>query len=235
MHVEIWADIVCPWCYIGTARFEKALANFTHPNQVEVLYRSFELDPGRDSKRVEPVEEMLLRTFGPRGQDMDRQVAELARTEGLDYRTDRQVGSTLDIHRLIHLAGEYGLHHQLVTAAFHANFAQARSLFTADSLTEIAVEAGLEAHDVRQVLDDPSLYHAAVRADEQQAIELGATGVPFFVIDGQHAVSGGQSTDAFSRLLEQAWAARPLTLNSTAVCSPTGPCEVPRTEGPSQP
>ncbi|MFG2556990.1 DsbA family oxidoreductase [Streptomyces sp. NPDC048581] len=227
MRVEIWADIICPWCYIGKARFDRALAAFAHRNQVEVLYRSFELEPGRDKARVEPVGHMLLDRFGSRGPSMDRQVAELAHAEGLDYRTDRHVGSTFDLHRLIHLAREYGLQHQLVAAAFRANFAEARNLFTTSPLIELAIETGLEAQDVQRVLDDPSAYAAAVRADEQRAAELDVPGVPFFLIDGHTVISGGQSVDAFTRALERAWTDSPNSVDGAAMCSPTDSCELP--------
>ena len=228
MRVEIWADIICPWCYIGKARFDHALAAFAHRNQVEVLYRSFELEPGRDKTRVEPVGQMLTDRFGSGGPGMDQQVAELARAEGLDYRTDRHVGSTFDLHRLIHLAREHGLQHQLVAAAFRANFAEARNLFTTSTLAELATETGLKAQDVQRVLNDPSAYAAEVRADEQRAGELEVPGVPFFLIDGRTVISGGQSVDAFTRALERAWTDSPYSADSAAVCSPTASCELPQ-------
>ncbi|MEY9968331.1 putative DsbA family dithiol-disulfide isomerase [Streptacidiphilus sp. MAP12-16] len=229
MRVEVWGDIVCPWCYIGKARFEQALAGFEHRDQVVVEYRSFELEPGRDRADIVPVEQMLRSKFGPQGPGMDRRVAELARSEGLDYRTDRQIGNTLDVHRLVHLARERNLQHQFITAAFHANFAQARTLFTTSALSELAPEVGLDTHEVGQVLDDPTAYTAAVRAEEQRAADLGATGVPFFLIDGRHTVSGGQSSDAFTRALHQAWTSRPEASAEEAgvLCSPDGTCEVP--------
>ena len=243
MRVEVWGDIVCPWCYIGKARFENALDGFEHRDQIEVEYRSFELEPGRDRtdiepvEPVEPVEQMLRSKFGPQGPGMDRQVAELARSEGLDYRTDRQVGNTLDVHRLVHLAREHNLQHRFITAAFHTNFAQARTLFTTSALTELALGVGLDAHEVGQVLDDPTAYTAAVRAEEQRATDLGATGVPFFLIDGRHAVSGGQSADAFACALRQAWTSRPQSgtdQEAGALCSPDGTCAVPTASGAHQ-
>ncbi|WP_214417146.1 DsbA family oxidoreductase [Sphaerisporangium fuscum] len=232
MRVEIWGDVVCPWCYIGTARFDKALAGFAHRDQVEVIHRSFELDPARDKTHVEPVHKMLADKFGPQGPGMDRQVATTAAREGLAYRTDRQVGSTLDAHRLLHLAKAHGRQHQLLNLLFEANFAQARTIFTSDALLGLAQAAELDADEARRVLDDPDAYLDAVRADEQQAARLGAPGVPFFVIDQRYALSGGQPTEAFAQALHTAWTQRPpaQTASAGAVCGPDGACAVPPSE-----
>jgi predicted DsbA family dithiol-disulfide isomerase len=203
MRVEIWSDIICPWCYIGKARFEAALAGFEHRDEVEVAYRSFELDPSREG--VEPVEEMLAQRYGPQASEMEQRVAALAQGEGLGYRTDRYVGNTFDVHRLLHLAREHGVEHELITALFRANFAEARSLFTGDTLLDLAVEVGLDSEEARRVLQDPTAYADAVRAEEREAAQLGATGVPFFVLDRRLGVSGGQSVDVFTQALRQAW------------------------------
>ncbi|MDX8035303.1 DsbA family oxidoreductase [Lentzea sp. BCCO 10_0856] len=205
MQVEFWADVICPWCYIGKARFERALAGFEHRAEVTVVHRAFELDPGRDT--VEPVKEMLATKFGPRAGEMEDSVAQLARDEGLEYRLDREVGNTFDVHRLLHRAGERGLQPELLNAVLHANFGEARSLFAADSLTGIATEAGLDPADVRAVLDDPTAHADAVRADEQRARDFGVTGVPFVVVDERLAVAGAQPAELFERALNQAWEA----------------------------
>ncbi|GAA3873809.1 DsbA family oxidoreductase [Saccharothrix violaceirubra] len=206
MRVDVWSDLVCPWCYIGTTRFERALADFPERADVVVAHRSFELDPGRDPGRVETVESMLVGKFGARGADMDGQVAELARAEGLTYRTDREVGSTLDAHRLLHHAGEG--RGRLQHAMFEAHFGHAESLFTAASLAAIADRAGFDPDATRAVLADPGAHLEAVREDERDAARLGATGVPFFVVDGRFGVSGAQPVEAFERVLRQAWDSR---------------------------
>ena len=156
MQVEFWADVICPWCYIGKARFEKALAGFEHRAEITVVHRAFELDPTKSG--VESVQDMLAAKFGPRAAEMEESVAQLARDEGLEYRLDREVGNTFDVHRLLHLAGEKGIGQDVLTAVLHANFGQARSLFTPESLTEITTEAGLDAADVKAVLEDPAVY-----------------------------------------------------------------------------
>jgi predicted DsbA family dithiol-disulfide isomerase len=205
MQVEIWADVICPWCYIGKARFEKALAGFEHRAEITVVHRAFELDPARDT--VEPLQEMLAAKFGPRAGEMENSVAQLARDEGLEYRQDRVVGNTFDAHRLLHLAGERGIQREVLNAVLRANFAQARSLFTAESLAEIAAEAGLDPVDAKAVLSDPAKYADEVRADQARARELGVSGVPFVVVGGRLAVAGAQPTELFGRALTQAWEA----------------------------
>jgi predicted DsbA family dithiol-disulfide isomerase len=224
---------VCPWCYIATARFDKALAAFPHREEVEVVHRSFELDPGHDRKHVEPVPAFLARRYGPQGPDMDQQIARVARREGLEYRTDRIVGSTLDAHRLLHLAKDHGLQHELLALLFRANFARAESIFTRDALHELAAEAGLDPGQVRSVLGDPNAYLAEVRADEQEAARRGASGVPYFLLDDGHPLSGAQPVSAFTKALLQAWEDRAAQDEAEAkefagaVCGPTAPAPHP--------
>jgi predicted DsbA family dithiol-disulfide isomerase len=206
VRVEIWSDVICPWCYIGKARFDQALAGFAHRDQVEVGFRSFELDPSRGRDDVVPIQRMLSERYGPTAGEMEERVAGLARAEGLGYRTDRHVGSTFDAHRLLHLARAHDLEADLVTALFTANFAEAQSIFTTDGLLDIAVKTGLDKDDARRVLDDPDAYAQDVRAEEAEAAALGATGVPFFVIDRRYGISGGQPVDVFTQTLERAWA-----------------------------
>lgn len=202
--MEIWSDVVCPWCYIGKARFEAALAGFEHRDEVEVVYRSFELDPGREG--VEPIEQMLTARYGPQAAEMEQRVAALAEAEGLGYRTDREVGNTFDLHRVLHLARAKGVENEVLNAVFDANFAQARPIFTAaDTVVDVAVAAGLDKADVQRVLDDPTLYAEEVRAEQREAAQLGARAVPFFVLDRKVGVSGGQSVDVFAQALRQAW------------------------------
>jgi predicted DsbA family dithiol-disulfide isomerase len=206
MHVEIWSDIICPWCYLGKARFEAALGSFEHRDEVTVTFRSFELDPSRDA--VEPLQRMLAGRYGPDAVQMEERMAGLVAAEGLGYRVDREVGNTFDAHRLLHFAREQGVENELVNALFTANFADARPLFTGDTLLEVAAEAGLDRAAAERVLADPAAYAEAVRNEEQEAAQLGATGVPFFVLDRRIGVAGGQSVEVFARALEQAWGQR---------------------------
>ncbi|MFI8964785.1 DsbA family oxidoreductase [Streptomyces sp. NPDC053493] len=212
MRVEIWSDIACPWCYIGKARFEKGLAAFAHRDEVEVVHRSFELDPNRPKGDTGPVLEMLARKYGrtlDEARAMEAHVASNAHSEGLGYRTEgRDHGNTFDIHRLLHLAKDRGRQNELLDLAYRANFAEERSVFDDETLVTLAVEAGLDETEVRAVLADAGAYAEAVRADEREAAELGANGVPFFVLDRRYGVSGGQPAEVFTQALEQAWQGR---------------------------
>ncbi|MFB8757087.1 DsbA family oxidoreductase [Streptomyces sp. NPDC059852] len=240
MRVEIWSDIACPWCYVGKARFEKALAAFPHRDQVEVVHRSFELDPGRAKGDIQPVISMLTRKYGMSADQAkagEENLGAQAAAEGLAYRTEgRDHGNTFDMHRLLHLAKRHGRQDELIQILYRANFAEERSVFAEgdDRLVELAVEAGLDADEVRRVLADPDAYADDVRADEREAAQLGATGVPFFVLDRAYGVSGAQPAEVFTQALTQAWGDRsPLTLLDTGdtddahACGPDG-CAVPQ-------
>ncbi|WP_340381496.1 DsbA family oxidoreductase [Streptomyces sp. SS7] len=237
MRVEIWSDIACPWCYVGKARFEKALAAFPHREQVEVVHRSFELDPGRAKDDVQPVIKMLTKKYGmseQQAQAGEENLGTQAAAEGLEYRTrGRDHGNTFDMHRLLHFAKEQGRQDELVQLLYRANFAEERSLFTEgdERLVALAVEAGLDADAARTVLADPAAYADDVRADEREAAQLGANGVPFFVLDRAYGVSGAQPAEVFARALTQAWGDRsPLQLiddGGAEACGPDG-CAVPQ-------
>ncbi|MFE1483893.1 DsbA family oxidoreductase [Streptomyces fimicarius] len=236
MRVEIWSDIACPWCYIGKARFEKGLAEFAHRDEVEVVHRSFELDPGRAKGETEQVVDMLAAKYGRTREEaasMEVNVAANAQSEGLGYRTEgRDHGSTFDIHRLLHLAKARGRQDELLTLAYRANFAEERSVFDDEVLLALAVEAGLDGDEARAVLADPEAYADDVRTDEREAAELGANAVPFFVLDRRYGISGGQPSEVFVQALEQAWKDRPATALTTvggdaAGCDADGACEVP--------
>ncbi|WP_351225246.1 DsbA family oxidoreductase [Streptomyces sp. NPDC002133] len=236
MRVEIWSDIACPWCYIGKARFEKGLAAFDHRDEIEVVHRSFELDPQLAKGDTGPVIDMITRKYRrtvDEARAMEEHVASTARAEGLPYRTEgRDTGNTFDIHRLLHLARARGRHDELLDLAYRANFGDERSVFDLEVLAELAVEAGLDADEARAVLADDDAYADEVRADEREAAELGASAVPFFVIDRRYGVSGGQPAEVFTQALEQAWQGRaivPLGADAdAAACGPDGACEVPQ-------
>ncbi|MGW1817632.1 DsbA family oxidoreductase [Streptomyces sp. NPDC002125] len=239
MRVEIWSDIACPWCYIGKARFEKGLAGFAHRDEVEVVHRSFELDPGRAKGDTEQVIDMLAQKYGRTPEEargMEANVAANARAEGLGYRAEgRDHGNTFDIHRLLHLAKARGRQDELLTLVYRANFAEERSVFDDAVLADLAVEAGLDADEVRAVLADPEAYAGDVRADEREAAELGANAVPFFVLDRRYGISGGQPAEVFAQALERAWQDRPAATltqvgGDAAACDADGACEVPEAD-----
>ncbi|MFI9582969.1 DsbA family oxidoreductase [Streptomyces sp. NPDC052236] len=234
MRVEIWSDIACPWCYIGKARFEKGLAAFAHSDEVEVVHRSFELDPNQAKGETAQVIDMLAQKYGrtrEQAQAMEANVASNARSEGLGYLVEgRDHGNTFDIHRLLHLAKARGRQDELLGLAYRAHFAEERSIFEAEVLVDLAVAAGLDADEARAVIADENAYADDVRADEREAAELGANGVPFFVFDRRYGVSGGQPAELFTQALEQAWQGREIITplaEDAGVCDADGACEVP--------
>jgi predicted DsbA family dithiol-disulfide isomerase len=208
MRVDIWSDIVCPWCYIGKRRLEAALEAFAHRGQVEVVYHSFELDPDYPRGETMPALDMLTGKHGlsrAEAEAIEARVAETAAAEGLPFSTGRLHGSTFDAHRLLHLARDRGLQHEALAELYRALWAEERSVFDAESLVSPATAAGLDADEVRRMLAGAD-YAEAVRADEEQARSLGITGVPFYVLDGRYGISGAQPAEVFGQALEQAWA-----------------------------
>lgn len=224
MLVEIWSDVACPWCYVGKRRFEKALELFEHRGEVQVRWRSFELDPSAPKERAHSGPEHLAAKYGTsveQARQMNRHLQEVAAAEGLDFRLDTlRTGNTFDAHRLLHLGEQHGITDAVKEAFLHAYFTQNQLMSDHEVLERLAVEAGLPADEVRAVLQSDR-YAVEVRADEAEAGRLGANGVPFFVIDRAFGVSGAQPSDLFTDVLERAWAqAHPLTMVSgdSAAC-----------------
>ncbi|MET7433546.1 MULTISPECIES: DsbA family oxidoreductase, partial [Streptomyces] len=211
MRVEIWTDVACPWCYVGRARFDRGLAAFEYREEVEVVHRSFELNPRAENGTVPIIDAVAAQYGRTREQQVAReeQAAAMAREVGLDFRIGGRVfGNTFDVHRLVHFARTHGRQAEMMDLAFRANFAEERSIYDRETLVALAVEAGLDEASAREVLDDPTAFAADVRADERLAADMGAGGVPFFVLNRRYGVSGVQSPETFTRALEQAWADR---------------------------
>ncbi|HEX3815513.1 MAG TPA: DsbA family oxidoreductase [Mycobacteriales bacterium] len=208
MRVEIWSDVVCPWCYLGKRRFERALESFEHSDAVEVVYRSFELDPSAPAGAGTPTVELLSSKYGmtvEQAEQAQREMAERAEQDGLTFElAELRSGNTRDAHRLTHLAKAHGRQADLTERLHRAYFTEQKSVFDAASLTDLAVEVGLGRAEVEQVLagDD---YGDAVAEDEATASSLGATAVPFFVIDRRYGISGAQSAELIAEALDQAW------------------------------
>jgi predicted DsbA family dithiol-disulfide isomerase len=209
MQVEIWSDIVCPWCYLGKRRFERALGSFEHADRVDVVYRSFELDPTASRDATTPTVELLATKYGMSLADADAaqvQMTERAAADDLDFHlSDLRSGNTRDAHRLLHLAKDVGLQAELTERLHRAYFVESGSVFDAPSLLALAVDVGLDPAEVQDVLTS-ARYDEAVAADEATASALGATGVPFFVVDRRYGLSGAQPPDVIEGLLRDAWA-----------------------------
>ena len=210
MRVEIWSDVVCPWCYIGKRNFEAALARFEHCDDVEVVWRSFELDPSAPAERTGDYATRLAAKYGvpvAEAQDMIDSMTRAAAGAGLDFRFDRaRPGNTFDAHRLLHLAGEQGaaVQHALKERLLAATFTEGWPIGDRETLIRLAVDAGLDRGAVTGVLDSDA-YAADVRADERQAAAFGITAVPFFVLDQTFGVPGAQPPDVLLGTLQQAW------------------------------
>jgi predicted DsbA family dithiol-disulfide isomerase len=232
MRIEIWSDVVCPWCFVGKRRLERALAGFEHADEVEVVYRSFELDPSAPRHGHELSTGVLARKYG-RSEDemrqMQQQLVDLAAEEGLAFRLFETVHTnTVDAHRLLHLALDAGgpaLQRALKEELLSAYFLRAEDVGDHAVLRAAATSVGLDGARVDEVLASRQ-YADAVAADVAQARAHGATGVPFFVVDERYGVSGAQPTELFAQLLERAWSdAHPslqMAGGDAAVCGPDG-------------
>ncbi len=210
MRVDIWGDIVCPWCYIGHSRFSRALAGFEHRDEVEVVYRAFELDPSIPPGQATPIPDVLAAKYGlsqAQAREAEAGVAATAAAEGLEFTADRAVGNTFNAHRLVQLGREHGLQGPVLRRLYRAYFAEGRPVFESGDLVDLAAEAGLDREAAAKALANGS-YAEAVRADEDRAMALGITGVPFCVIQGKLGVSGAQQAETFARALRQAWESR---------------------------
>ena len=231
MRIEIWSDVVCPWCYIGKRRLEKALAGFEHADDVEVVWRSFQLDPSAPAVPVETVAASLGRKYGggeEAGREMIDKVEAVAAEEGLLFRHHASLRvNTVDAHRVLHLALETGgpaLQGRLKEALLAAYFVETENVADHDTLTRIAVAQGLEEARVREVLAGRE-YADAVEADVDRAVAYGAGGVPFYVVDEKYGISGAQPADTFTQVLEKAWSEAHPALDLVAggeACGPDG-------------
>jgi predicted DsbA family dithiol-disulfide isomerase len=220
LKVEIWSDVVCPWCYIGKRRFESALARFENRDQLEVTWRSFELNPRASTEEEGGLAQRLATKYGmtlDQAKSANARVTAAAAGEGLDFRLDvARPGNTFDAHRLIHLAKERGVQAQAKERLMAAYFTEGRRIGDPETLVELMAEVGVEPSEAREALESGA-YGPEVRAEEREAAELGITGVPFFVLDRRYGVSGAQPPELILQALQQAWReANPITLVSPA-------------------
>ena len=208
MKIEVWSDVICPWCYIGKRRLEMALAKFPHWENVHVIWRSFELDP--DSPRQLPgtLEEMLAQKYGVTPQEaaaMNARVTAVAKEVGLEYRlADARPGNTFAAHRLLHFADSKQLGDGAAERLMHAYFSEALAVGDHAALARLAPEFGIAENEALAVLKSDT-YSSEVRADEARAANFGITAVPSFVIDENVGISGAQSVEVFAKALQQAW------------------------------
>jgi predicted DsbA family dithiol-disulfide isomerase len=230
LRIDVWSDIACPWCFVGKRRLEAALKRFPNADQVEVVWRSFELDSSapREVDTSKSHAERLAKKYGmsvAQAQSRTDQLKETARGAGIEFDFDHiRPGNTFDAHRLVHLAEKLGLQGALKERFLLAYLCQGEAIGNPEVLQRLAVDAGLPAREVEGVLASDA-YAAEVRADELQARELGINGVPFFVFDERLAASGAQPVETLLGALNQAWkerAPQPVAFAEGAVCGPDG-------------
>jgi predicted DsbA family dithiol-disulfide isomerase len=211
MDVEIWSDIACPWCYVGKRRFEAALAQFEHRDDVRVTWRSFELDPAAPREREGERAARLAEKYGitvERAQEMERQMTDTAAGEGLDFRFDlARSGSTFDAHRVVHLAAEHGHQDAMKERLLHAYFSEGELMSDHETLVRLAAEVGVPEDETRQMLAGDR-FAEEVRDDERTAGAFGISAVPTFVVDRALGVSGAHPPDALVELLREGWSRR---------------------------
>ncbi len=208
MRVEIWSDVVCPWCYIGKRRFERALEGFDRAAEVEVEWRSFQLNPEQPRGVRQPIDEQLAGKLGgtvEQARALNARVTALAAAEGLEYHFERyQVVNTFDAHRMAHLARSQGLGDAIHERLLRAQLVEGEILDDLDTLVRLAVEIGVQEADARRVAGSDAFTDEVV-ADIRLAQEFGITGVPFFVLDRRYGVSGAQASEVFRQALETAF------------------------------
>jgi predicted DsbA family dithiol-disulfide isomerase len=208
MRIDIWSDLVCPWCYIGKRRLEHALAQMPGAPPVDIVHRSFQLNPSAPKDHTSKRRDYLMTKYGwsaAQAAKIDTDMETRAAADGLEYHLSENglTGNTFDAHRLVHLARERGVQDAAVERLFRAYFTEQRSLFDTASLATLAADAGLDAEEARRVLAG-SDYAEAVNADISEARTLGVSGVPFFVFNQRLGLSGAQPVEVFIDALQHA-------------------------------
>jgi predicted DsbA family dithiol-disulfide isomerase len=227
VNVEIWSDIACPWCAVGKRRFEAALEQFEHRDDVTVTFRSFELDPDAPPAREGSTAENLARKYGTSLEQalaMNERMTETAAGDGLEFRFDlARGGNTFDAHRLLHLAAAHGRQLELKERLMRAYLGEGELMSDHGALTRLALEAGLPEDEVRDTLATDR-YATQAREDEATARSFGISAVPYFVIDRRFGLAGAQPPEVLGEGLRRAWEARtPLSVVADGdTCGPDG-------------
>lgn len=207
MKIEIWSDVMCPFCYIGKRHFEKALENFPGKENVEVTWKSFQLSPDAERTPGKDIHDYLAERKGQSrawAKEMNDNVTAMAARAGLKYDFDRAiVANSFDAHRFSHLAKKYGKQNEAEEKLFAAYFTEGKDMSDAETLIEMGKSIGLDENEIRDMLNSEQ-YAADVEHDIEEAEQFGIRGVPFFVIDRKYAVSGAQPVEVFLQALEKA-------------------------------
>lgn len=210
LRVDVWSDVVCPWCYVGKRRLEAAIARLPSPGDVEVVWRSFELDPKapRGTRGRVSYAERLAKKYGAtveQATQMIERMTSVGKAEGIPFHFERaRPGNSFDAHRVLHLAREKGVQGAVKERLFRGYFTEGEAIGDRKTIVRLAGEAGLEPAAVRRTLAGDA-HAKAVRADEEEARRNGIHAVPFFVLGGVYGISGAQSVELMHEALAQAW------------------------------
>ncbi|QPH38065.1 DsbA family oxidoreductase [Pedobacter endophyticus] len=238
MKVEIWSDVMCPFCYIGKRHFEEAIATLPFKDEVEVNWKSYQLNPDYHNTNNETVYDYLSRSKGmpiKQAKQMTKQVVDMAATAGLKIDFDTNIpANTFNAHRLIHLAAKHNLQDLAEEKLFEAHFVKSKNIGEHSVLVELAEEIGIDKTEAEETLNSDQ-FAEAVRYDIYESQNLGIRGVPYFVMDRKYGVSGAQPVQAFKDALTQSfneWKStqpktqlKSLNENGDAVCDENG-CEI---------
>ncbi|MGN8644483.1 DsbA family oxidoreductase [Gracilibacillus sp. HCP3S3_G5_1] len=207
MQIEIWSDFVCPFCYIGKTKLEKAIERFPEKLNISIQYKSFELDPNATNYAGENMHESLAAKYNmtiDQAKEANQQISQQAKAVGLDFVFDTmKPGNTFTAHRLSKYAAKQGREAEYVDTILYHYFTLSKDISDKETLFSIATELGFDQKEVRQILDDETIYADLVRQDESEAQNLGVTGVPFFVFNKKYAISGAQPIETFMQALEK--------------------------------
>jgi predicted DsbA family dithiol-disulfide isomerase len=208
LKIQIWSDVMCPFCYIGKRKMEEALNQFENKNSVAIEWKSFQLDPSFVATPNESIIDHLAEKYRKDtdwAQTMVDNMTENAKRSGLDFHFEKAIlANSLNAHRLLHLAKKHNLSNELEELLFKAYLTDGKNVNDLHTLESLGLEAGLEKEAIDHVLHSED-YANEVRQDQEEAQDIGVTGVPFFVFDNKYAVSGAQQTDVFLKTLEKTW------------------------------
>lgn len=208
MKVEIWSDIMCPFCYIGKRKFEAAFAQFPHKDNVQVVWKSFQLAPDLKTQPGKSIHQFLSEHKGisiEQAKMMNDHVTQMARQAGLTYNFDRSIAAnSFHAHRFIHFAKQYGKQDEAEELLFRSYFTDGKNIDDYPTLIQLGIEIGLDAASLKIALENGS-YADDVKVDIYDAQQLGVRGVPFFAFNRKYAISGAQESQMFSEALTKAF------------------------------
>lgn len=236
MKIEIWSDVVCPFCYIGKRKMEEALNDFSHKDDVTTEFKAYQLDPNAKPYSGQDFYEGMAAKFGgaEQAKQMTANIVEQAKSVGLTFHFDTmKPTNTFDAHRITKFAKAHGKDAEISEKLLHANFTESKDVGNHETLAAIAADVGLDKDDALRVLKDENAYRDEVNHDIQEAQQLGISGVPYFIFNRKYAISGAQPAEAFTQALEKVWdeenqvtPLQDLSTDSDGECGPDG-CAVP--------